>query len=53
MRPGWISPRRGRPGREYRISEHATPTPSADHIAATVGFGSHARTQCEKVPVAG
>ncbi|SIO35204.1 hypothetical protein SAMN05443247_04301 [Bradyrhizobium erythrophlei] len=40
-------------GRDYRISEYATPTPSADHIAAAVCFGSHARTQCEKVPVTG
>lgn len=40
-------------GRDYRISEYATPTPSADHIAAAVRFRSHARTQWEKVPVAG
>jgi hypothetical protein len=39
--------------RNYRISEHATPTLSADHIAAAICFGSNARIQCEKVPVAG
>jgi hypothetical protein len=38
--------------RDYRISEHATPTPSADHIVTAVCFGSYAGTQCEKVPVA-
>jgi hypothetical protein len=40
-------------GCDYRICGHATPTPVADHIAAAVGFGSCARTPCEKAPVTG
>jgi hypothetical protein len=53
-RPGWILPRRGETGRDYRISEHATPTPSADHITSLrLSVSARTRTQCKKVPVAG